>query len=99
MCHPASVSHADAASYDVAALRNRFPALKAGFAHFDGPGGSQVPDAVADAVARTLVAPLANRGTVTEAERTADAVVHAARAAMADLLGVDARRRRSSAAA
>jgi hypothetical protein len=52
------VSHADAASYDVAALRDRFPALKAGFAHFDGPGGSQVPDAVADAVARTLVAPL-----------------------------------------
>jgi len=85
------VSHADAASYDVAALRDRFPALKAGFAHFDGPGGSQVPDAVADAVARTLVAPLANRGTVTEAERTADAVVHAARGAMADLLGVDAR--------
>ena len=91
MCHPGSVSRADAASYDVAALRNRFPALKAGFAHFDGPGGSQVPDAVADAVARTLVAPLANRGTVTEAERTADAVVHAARGAMADLLGVDAR--------
>ncbi len=85
------MSHADAASYDVAALRDRFPALKAGFAHFDGPGGSQVPDAVADAVARTLVAPLANRGTVTEAERTADAVVHTAREAMADLLGVDAR--------
>ncbi len=77
--------------YDVAALRNRFPALKAGFAHFDGPGGSQVPDAVADAVARTLVAPMANRGTVTDAERTADAVVRDARAAMADLLGVDAR--------
>ncbi len=77
--------------YDVAAVRDRFPALKAGFAHFDGPGGSQVPDAVADAVARTLVSPLANRGTVTEAERTADGIVRDARAAMADLLGVDAR--------
>src|SRR5689334_12066110 len=77
--------------YDVAAVRDRFPALKAGFAHFDGPGGSQVPDSVADAVARTLVSPLANRGTVTEAERTADGIVHAARAAVADLLGADAR--------
>src|SRR6478735_1271747 len=77
--------------YDVAAVRDRFPALKAGFAHFDGPGGSQVPDSVADAVARTLLSPLANRGTVTEAERTADGIVHEARAAMADLLGADAR--------
>jgi len=77
--------------YHVAAVRDRFPALKAGFAHFDGPGGSQVPDSVADAVARTLVSPLANRGTVTEAERTADGIVHAARAAVADLLGADAR--------
>ncbi|HEY0813348.1 MAG TPA: cysteine desulfurase-like protein [Pseudonocardia sp.] len=75
--------------YDLAALRNHFPALKAGFAHFDGPGGSQVPDAVADAVARALVAPLANRGTVTEAERAADAIVLDARSAVADLLGVD----------
>ncbi len=75
--------------YDLSALRDRFPALKAGFAHFDGPGGSQVPDAVADAVARALVAPLANRGSVTEAERAADTIVLDARSAMADLLGVD----------
>ena len=78
-------------SYDVAALRECFPALKAGSAHFDGPGGSQVPDAVADAVARALVAPLANRGRVTEAERAADDIVLAARDAMADLLGADPR--------
>lgn len=78
-------------TYDVAAVRDQFPALKAGFAHFDGPGGSQVPQSVAEAVARTLVSPMANRGAVTEAERTADGIVHAARAAMADLLGADAR--------
>jgi cysteine desulfurase family protein (TIGR01976 family) len=77
--------------YDVAAVRDRFPALKAGFAHFDGPGGSQVPDSVADAVARTLLSPLANRGAVTEAERTADGIVHDARSAVADLLGANAR--------
>jgi cysteine desulfurase family protein (TIGR01976 family) len=74
-------------SYDVSALRDRFPALKAGFAHFDGPGGSQVPDVVAEAVAAALTAPLANRGVVTEAERAADAIVLDARSAMADLLG------------
>jgi cysteine desulfurase family protein (TIGR01976 family) len=78
-------------TYDVQAVRDRFPALKSGFAHFDGPGGSQVPDAVADAVARTLTAPLANRGRVTAAERAADAIVRGARAAMADLLGADPR--------
>lgn len=75
--------------YDVSALRDRFPALKAGFAHFDGPGGSQVPDAVADAVARTLTAPLANRGSVNESERAADTIVLDARSAVADLLGAD----------
>ena len=32
------------ATYDVDALRAHFPALAAGAAHFDGPGGSQVPD-------------------------------------------------------
>jgi cysteine desulfurase family protein (TIGR01976 family) len=78
-------------AYDVRAVRDHFPALKAGYAHFDGPGGSQVPDVVADAVARTLVSPLANRGRVTAAERTADDIVTGAREAMADLLGADPR--------
>jgi cysteine desulfurase family protein (TIGR01976 family) len=76
-------------TYDVAAVRALFPALSAGIAHFDGPGGTQVPDAVARAVAATLTAPIANRGQVTAAERLADDVVLGARAAMSDLLGVD----------
>ena len=75
--------------YDVAAVRAHFPALTAGYAHFDGPGGSQVPTAVADAVARTLVSPLANRGRITAAERAADDIVVAARRAGAHLLGAD----------
>lgn len=77
--------------YDVHAVRAHFPALAAGTAHFDGPGGSQVPDTVAAAVADTLLSPLANRGSVTAAERAADAIVLAARAAMGDLLGADPR--------
>jgi selenocysteine lyase/cysteine desulfurase len=84
-------------SYDVSAVRAHFPALKQGAAHFDGPGGSQVPDVVGDAVRATLVAAIANRGRVTEAERTADDTVLAARQAAADLLG--ARRASCSAAA
>jgi cysteine desulfurase family protein (TIGR01976 family) len=74
---------------DVAAVRASFPALAAGAAHFDGPGGSQTPDVVAQAVAATLTAPMANRGSVTEAERNADGVVRAARQAVADLTGGD----------
>ncbi len=85
------VSHDVPKTYDVSAVRDRFPALSAGYAHFDGPGGSQVPDVVADAVAATLTSPLANRGRVTAAERAADAIVLDARAAMADLLGADPR--------
>ena len=71
-------------TYDVAAVRAHFPALAHGVAHFDGPGGSQTPDVVADAVAATLRSAISNRGTVTDAERVADGVVVAARAAVAD---------------
>ncbi|MCD2192818.1 cysteine desulfurase-like protein [Actinomycetospora endophytica] len=77
--------------YDVAAFRARFPALDRGYAHFDGPGGSQVPADVGRAVADTLTAPIANRGRITPAERFSDDVVVGAREAMADLLGADPR--------
>lgn len=79
----------DTVNYDVAAFRALFPALAHGVAHFDGPGGTQTPTPVARAVADTLTSPIANRGRVTAAERTADDIVVAARAAMADLLGAD----------
>jgi cysteine desulfurase family protein (TIGR01976 family) len=73
-------------SYDVAAVRAKFPALNEGAAHFDGPGGSQTPDAVADAVADVMRSAVANRGTVTRAEQRADDIVTAARQAAADLV-------------
>ncbi len=75
-------------SYDVAALRAQFPSLASGLAHFDGPGGTQTPRPVAEAVAATLMGPLSNRGQGTVSERNADAAVAAFRAAYADLLGV-----------
>ena len=84
-------------TYDVAAIRELFPALTGGpdgsapAAFFDGPGGSQTPTPVADAMHATLVSALSNRGDVTASERRADGVVRDARLAMADLLGADPR--------
>lgn len=78
-------------SLDVAAVRAHFPALAEGAAHFDGPGGTQTPEPVARAVAETLTAAVANRGTVTAAERRAEDIVAAARTALGDLLRADPR--------
>lgn len=76
---------------DVDRIRACFPALDLGVAHFDGPGGSQVPRQVADAVAAAMTAGLGNRGTTTEAEARTERVVAEARAAAGDLLGTDPR--------
>lgn len=78
-------------SLDVDRIRSAFPAVSDEVAYFDGPGGSQTPEVVGRAVADTMVAGLANRGSVTAAEQRAEAVVLAARAAVADLLGADPR--------
>jgi cysteine desulfurase family protein (TIGR01976 family) len=76
--------------YDVEAVRRHFPSLNEGAAHFDGPGGSQVPDVVGDAVRATLIRAISNRGTSTVSARRADTVVLGARGAMADFLGAEA---------
>ncbi|MFE7752594.1 cysteine desulfurase-like protein [Streptomyces sp. NPDC057428] len=75
---------------DVPAIRACFPALKAGTARFDAPGGTQTPQQVIDAISETLSRPLANRGGLTEGGRNAEATVIGARRALADLLGVEA---------
>ncbi|MFF7639964.1 cysteine desulfurase-like protein [Streptomyces canus] len=76
-------------TYDIAALRSHFPALAAGTAHFDGPGGTQTPEPVIRAIADALAQPLSNRGRITLGERNAERIVTGARRAMADLLGAD----------
>ncbi len=78
-------------SLDVGALRAQFPALAEGAAHFDGPGGSQVPTPVGAAVAAVLTSAISNRGTATRSERRAEAVVQDARAAFGDFLATDPR--------
>lgn len=75
-------------SFDVAALRKHFPSLASGIAHFDGPGGTQTPRSVGDAIAATLARPLSNRGAGLLSEANAEHAVAAFRAAYADLLGV-----------
>jgi cysteine desulfurase family protein (TIGR01976 family) len=80
---------------DVGAIRARFPAL--GLEHdgrpmafFDGPGGTQVPDTVIDAVVRYYRESNANHGGAFATSERSDAIVEDAHQAIADLLGVDA---------
>ncbi|QGV78482.1 cysteine desulfurase-like protein [Streptomyces ficellus] len=75
--------------YDIDAVRAQFPALKAGSAHFDGPGGTQIPQPVIDAMVDALSDPLCNRGSSTAGERNAEAIVVSARRALGDFLGAD----------
>jgi cysteine desulfurase family protein (TIGR01976 family) len=80
-----------AVAFDVAALRSHFPSLESGWAHFDGPGGTQTPREVGEAIARTITGPLSNHGTMSLPERNAEEAIAAFRAAGADLLGADPR--------
>jgi cysteine desulfurase family protein (TIGR01976 family) len=72
-------------------VRAEFPALAEGLAHFDGPGGTQVPAVVADAVAAAYRSAVSNRHGGFPSSDRADQIVVAARQAAADLLGADPR--------
>jgi cysteine desulfurase family protein (TIGR01976 family) len=79
-------------AFDVEALRRRFPALAIEdggrpVALFDGPGGTQVPDTVIEAIADYYRTSNANHDGPFLTSRRSDDRVHEAHAAMADLLG------------
>lgn len=78
-------------SYDVQRIRSYFPSLNTGLAFFDGPGGSQVPTVVGDAIAQAITKPISNRNVVTESEKNAEEIVRGFRHAIADLIDVDPR--------
>ncbi|MGH3476561.1 MAG: cysteine desulfurase-like protein [Nocardioidaceae bacterium] len=78
-------------SFDVGTFRAAFPSLDSGIAHFDGPGGTQTPRVVGEAVARTLTGPLSNRFEGALSEQNAEDAVAGFRAAFADLLAADPR--------
>jgi cysteine desulfurase family protein (TIGR01976 family) len=78
-------------AYDVAELRSHFPALSLTqddrpLAFFDGPGGTQVPQEVIDAVAGYYRESNANDGGSFLTSQRSDAIVEAARAALVDFL-------------
>ena len=75
------------AEIDVARLRGLFPGLADGFVHTDGPAGTLLPESVAGAIGQALRMPVANRGGVFPASGRAEAIVSAARQAVADLVG------------
>jgi cysteine desulfurase family protein (TIGR01976 family) len=75
------------ATLDVAAVRRRFSALDADLVFFDGPGGTQVPDEVIDAMAAYLRDANANSGGPFETSRRTDALIAQSRLAAAEWLG------------
>jgi cysteine desulfurase family protein (TIGR01976 family) len=72
---------------DVDAIRSRFPALAARAAYFDGPGGSQVPQAVIDAMTGYLRGSNSNLGGAFRTSRESDEVMERGRAAAAEFTG------------
>jgi cysteine desulfurase family protein (TIGR01976 family) len=75
---------------DVTAVRERFPALASGAAYLDGPGGSQVPQEVIDAVAAYQRDSNANLGGAFPTSAASDEVVSRGRAAAAEFTGAEA---------
>lgn len=80
--------------FPIEAVRGRFPALSLTDKgrrriYLDNPAGTQVPQAVADAVSRCLLTTNANLGGYFETTVAAQAVVDEAHQAMADFLGAE----------
>ena len=78
-------------SFNLDAIRAQFPALAitdngTRRIYFDNPGGTQVPQSVVDAISDCLLTKNANLGAHFVTSKSADAVVQAAREAMADFL-------------
>ena len=76
-------------TFDVTSVRDRFPAMGRVVAGrpavwFDGPGGSQSPQSVIDAISAVLTSGVSNLGGAFAASGFASEIVDEARAAMAD---------------
>jgi len=83
------------ATLDIAWVRSQFPALAVQVngrpaIYFDGPGGTQVPQRVIDAMRDYLMNSNANTHGAFLTSRRSDEVIADAHAALADLLGCDA---------
>jgi cysteine desulfurase family protein (TIGR01976 family) len=74
-------------AFDVAAARARFSALETDLAFFDGPGGTQVPDEVIDAIATYMRESNANVSGPYETSRRTERLVADSRLAAGSFLG------------
>jgi cysteine desulfurase family protein (TIGR01976 family) len=74
---------------DVGAVRRRFSSLDRGFRFFDAPGGTQVPDEVGGAIARTLREASGNLGATYETGQRVERILGDAKSAGARMLGCD----------
>ena len=75
-------------------IRAKYPALNRcvgdhDAAYFDGPGGTQVPEPVIDAVSHYLAHTNSNHGGLFPSSLESDAILAEAHQAMADFLGSD----------
>ena len=75
---------------NVDAVRDRFSSLQRGFAYFDAPGGTQVPDEVGEAIAAALRDASGNLGAPYATGRAIEGIVMRARADAARFLGCEA---------
>ncbi len=85
------MSNPSARAAELSEIRKHFPALERqqngqAVAYFDGPGGTQVPRAVVDAIGDYLLRHNANTHWVFPTSEETDAIVGAARATLADFL-------------
>ncbi|HEX3291813.1 MAG TPA: cysteine desulfurase-like protein [Gaiella sp.] len=85
-----SAAEATPGALDVTAARARFTALDRPLAFFDGPGGTQCPDEVIDAIGTYLRRSNANVGAPYETSRQTDELVAAAHDRAASFLRCDA---------
>ena len=69
------------------AARERFSSLRSGFAFFDAPGGTQVPDEVGQAIANALREASANLGAPYATSRAVGAILERAKADAGRFLG------------
>jgi cysteine desulfurase family protein (TIGR01976 family) len=74
-------------SFDAGRVRALYPALDDGWAYLDGAAGTQVPQAVIDAVAGAYRAGIGNVGGAFPASRRSEGIVAECRRAVADLVG------------
>jgi cysteine desulfurase family protein (TIGR01976 family) len=77
-------------AYDVEAVRARFSALRSELALFDGPGGTQVPDSVIDAVSAYFRESNANVGGPYGTSIRTEALIEQSRETAARFLACDA---------